>query len=123
MNSKFVVIAAFLVLALSLPIPAQSVKLKIEGESYTVTNDIAGNPIMSGEVGGCSGGFALLGLDYPGEWVNYVAVFDTLGYYTTSIVCKGTAGITCTLKATFFPILPGPSQSVFYSFVGSGLDG
>jgi hypothetical protein len=123
MKSKYLVIAAAFVLSLSIPISAYSTKLKIEGESYTSTHDIAGNPIMSGDVGGCSGGYALLGMDWPGEWVNYVVTFDTLGYYSTSVVCKGSAGITCTLKATFFPIMPGESQSVFYSFVGSGISG
>lgn len=102
-------------LALSPSVRAE--RILLEAEAFTAYHEIGFNPIINY-------GAYLFGLDYPGEWVEYlIANVSTLGTRSVTIKAIGEAGVPYHLRVTATPDNPANSQSVDVTFTGKGLSG
>ncbi len=118
MRKIILAISALLVL---LSNPLSSETIKIEAESFTSSYDVEYDVIRSAINTTCSGGYMLVGLDYPGEWVKYDLGVSAFGVYSANIRCQGDLGQSYSLRMiiTSNDINDSP-QSVDFNFTGKG---
>jgi hypothetical protein len=100
--------------------PTASQVIVIEAEDYADSLDIGGVPIGPQEGSGCSGGFILIGLDVPDEWVSYDVTVDTPGVYAPRLCCRGDYGVEYHMQLTFTPDSVGEAQTVDFHYTGTG---
>jgi len=114
-------ILSFLTILMLLPAAVTPATLKIEAENFTSSHDIAIESIRLYPYTGCSGGAMLVGLDYPGEWVEYTIFISAFGIYAPSIQCRGDIGQAYSLSMDITPSgEAGPIQTIKFSFNGNG---
>jgi hypothetical protein len=78
----------------------------VEAEAYSAYHNEGGNPIMWVDCGAASGGRAVEGLDYPGDWIE-VALTIGNGSFTDRIRSAGLFDSTSTIGSTVFGAGPG----------------
>ncbi|UCF04142.1 MAG: hypothetical protein JSV33_09315 [bacterium] len=99
--------------------PAYSQIIMIEAEDYIDSFDIALDSIQVVVGFGCSGGYYVMGLDYPDEWTEYNVGIDSLGAYSASLLCRGDIGVPYHLQLV--SEVPGEDPEVIdFTFTGQG---
>lgn len=116
---KLTCLLLFVILATAAGQTASQV-IVIEAEDYADSLDIGGVPIGPQEGSGCSGGFILIGLDVPDEWVAYDVTVDTPGVYAPRLWSRGDYGVDYHMQLTFTPDSGGCGQTADYYFTGAG---
>ena len=93
--------------------------ITIEAEAFTAHNDAGGQMVQSLLLSGCSGGYALIGLDAAGEWTEYDVTVTGFGHYTFLIKCRGDFGVEYGFRLVF-TLESGAEETVDFLFVGMG---
>jgi hypothetical protein len=93
--------------------------ITIEAEAFTAYNDTGGQMVQSLPLSGCSGGYALIGLDAAGEWTEYDVPVTAFGRYTFMFKCRGDFGVAYNFQL-IFSLESGAKETVNFSFVGMG---
>jgi hypothetical protein len=113
------ILSVIATLALS-PLHASAQTVYIEGENYSGSHDIAYEIIREMPGPSCSGGYWLVGLDYPDEWVQYELPISSFGYYLPSLRAQADMGSSFQLNMTVYPPKMGDPQTVTFNFTGNG---
>lgn len=119
-SARWLFRAAILLALVPAAAPAQTPGLGIENEDYTAFYDVGGTLMRKVILSGCSGGYILVGLDSPGEWVQYSVLPLAYGYYSFNLMARGDYGVEYDFKLIFTPTGPGNAQSVEFVFMGQG---
>jgi hypothetical protein len=90
----------------------------VQSENYTVAYELLYSPIQIVSEAGCGGGYKLMGLDAPGEWVEYDLTISAFGSWSTFLVCRGDTGVNYHLQLTLTGKGSGFSQTIDINFVG-----
>jgi hypothetical protein len=93
-------VALFLILLLSLSASAQTIL--IEAESYVAANDVGGVVIYKTSCSGASGGIAVEGFDYPGDWIEVILDVGENGSFEDFLRSGGYASTESDVQATIF---------------------
>lgn len=101
---------------------AQMQSIEIETEDFTAFNDTGGTLAQKVVLSGCSGGYILIGLDAPGEWVEYSVTPPGFGYFSFTLTGRGDYGVEYGFRLIFTPTESGGGsvQTVEFSFMGQG---
>lgn len=99
--------------------PSGAQTVFIEAENYTDYHDITYEIIRSVPGSSCSGGYVLIGLDYPDEWTAYDAAVDSAGVYSVTLLCRGDIGVQYRLHLLLEEAGEDP-QVVDFNFTGAG---
>jgi hypothetical protein len=91
----------------------------IEAENYTGYRELGGERIHAVR-DPCNGGYLLVGLDWPGEYVSYTATIPPYSFPNLIMRCRGAATISCSLSMTLLP-LSGQQSVLSFSATGTGL--
>ena len=115
-------IAALIILAgLALSAPAELVVIEWEGEDFDGGLNLAGYSFGTDPCMNASDGFMLMGLDWPGEYVDYWVELPCDCDYTPSICVQGFLSTTNTLRMTFVERDdPGMATESIFTFAGEG---
>jgi hypothetical protein len=100
--------------------PADAIRHLIEAETFTASNDIEYEIIRAALGDGCSGQMMLMGLDFPGEWVEYDVTFSAFGTWSVGVRARGDLGVAYTLRFTFTGTQSGTSTSYDVYYTGRG---
>ena len=108
-----------ILIACSAAAPAHPQTNQVEAENYTDFHDMAYEVIRGIPDPDCSGGYILIGLDFPDEWTSYDSCIDSAGVYSTTLLCRGDLGIPYRLRLIIEE--PGAEpQEVEFDFTGAG---
>lgn len=101
--------------------PLSSATIKVEAETFTSYYDLEYELIRSAAGPSCSGGYMLVGLDYPNEWVKYEISVSSFGVYNANLMVRGDLNQPYSLRmeVTSNNINDNP-QSVDFNFRGNG---
>ena len=92
----------------------------IEAEGFVASHNVGGDPIVEVSCGAASGGKAVEGFDYPGDWIEVVLVMDANGSFADTLRSAGLLDSVCTHRATIYGC--GPSgEDLVSSFQTVGL--
>lgn len=120
MKMNLILLSLVLFSFLTIPISTRSEEIIIEAEDFTDYHDIANDTIKSIPGSGCSGGYILVGLDYPDEWVAYPTDVDSHGVYSARAWFRGNLGQEYNLQLALIPDTTGDTQTIDFTFVGTG---
>ena len=76
-------------MVLILCLPANTEVIRIEGESYVASHDEGGVAIYITACSGASGGLAIEGFDYPGDWIEFAIDVSEAGSYADTLRSGG----------------------------------
>jgi hypothetical protein len=94
----------------------------IEAESYSAWHDEGGNTIGVVSCSAASGGQAVEGFDYPGDWIELVLTLGNNGSYADILRSAGVTGITSTLQSTVYGCGPSGGDLVSsFTTLGEGI--
>lgn len=111
---KLLVVLVAAAVALS-SCPARAADAYVQAENYTLSHDIGYTLIAPN-------GILLQGLDYPGEWTEYVLPQLPFGTYRVSMRCWGDVNVPYELYLKTFPAQGEEPQTVDLKFTGLGSD-
>jgi len=114
MRTQSRVTAAALIALMLLASQAAAEDVTMLAADYTASHDIAFVPI------GVDPGGMLIGLDYPGEWVEYHFSVSGFGTSRPFIAVRGDLGISYSMSMTVTARGSGLSQTVQFDFTGAG---
>lgn len=117
---KIKLLFPFLLISLLLPVSAYSQFIQIEAEDFTDSHDIAYEIIRSENAPSCSGGFWLVGLDYPEEWVQYSLELSSFGIFSPQLRLEAETGVEFHLRMTLYPPKIGDIHISDFHFTGKG---
>ena len=80
---------------------ASAQDILLEAEDFTASYNEGGNPILRVSCSGASGGLALEGLDYPGDWIE-LSLTIWNGSFTDTIRSAGLLDSASVLRSTIF---------------------
>ncbi len=89
----------------------------VEAETFTAYHNEGGNSIMWIDCSAASGGRAVEGLDYPGDWIEVTLAIEN-GSFTDRIRSAGLVDLTSSIRSTVFGAGPGDVDltSVFTTY-------
>ncbi|UCH82736.1 MAG: hypothetical protein JSW50_09665 [Candidatus Latescibacterota bacterium] len=119
-TNSYRIFACLLAVVIAAPTLSAAGRIMIEAESFTAHNDTGGQLLQSIALSGCSGGYALIGLDADGEWATYDVSVAEFGYYSFLIKCRGEFNVAYNFQLVFTPVESGEAQTVDFEFVGMG---
>jgi hypothetical protein len=118
----FVVVKMLLVFLLMLVVcmSANAQPIIVEAESYVASHDEGGAAIHVTACGAASGGFAIEGFDFPGDWIEVALVLGDNKSMACRIRSGGDVGVATDLQSTVFGagtmgedlVSPYPTQGV-----------
>lgn len=74
----------------------------LEAEAYTASHDVGGLSIYVTGCSGASGGMAVEGFDYPGEWIELKLTVPENGAFTDSLRSGGLLSEESDIRCTVF---------------------
>ena len=93
----------------------------VEAETFTAYHNEGGNSIMLVDCSAASGGRAVEGFDYPGDWIEVMLTIEN-GSFTDSIRSAGLLDLTSSIRSTVFGAGPGGVDlSSLFSTYGLGI--
>jgi hypothetical protein len=93
----------------------------VEAEAFTASHNEGGSSILSVYCGAASGGMAVEGLDYPGDWIE-VPLTIWNGSFTDSIRSAGLLDSASTLGSVVIGAGPGGTDlASIFSTYGLGI--
>ena len=100
--------------------PASAQPITLEAESYVAHHDEGGSAIYVTACGAASGGLAIEGFDFPGDWIEVALVLGQNESMANRIRSGGDVGVATDLQSTVFGagpmgedlISPFPTQGV-----------
>ncbi|UCF04643.1 MAG: hypothetical protein JSV33_12025 [bacterium] len=94
----------------------------VEGENFIDYEDIAMVPIQAVPGPSCSGGYMVIGLDYPSEWTKYNVPVENeeYGYYVARMLCRGDLGVSYQIRLEIYPPNIGMPQTIEFNYSGKG---
>ncbi len=114
MNRRIATAITLLALSFAFAGTASSQDILILASEYTDSLEIGGDPIGSNLLGW------MIGLDYPGEWVEYDIEPQSLGTYEIRIAVRGADGVQYHLELTVTDGGTGEEQVIPFDFTGAG---
>ena len=90
------------ILALVVCASANAAPIILEAESYIASHDEGGAAIHVTACGAASGGLAVEGFDFPGDWIEVVLVLGQNESLTDRIRSGGDIGVVTDLQSTIF---------------------
>jgi hypothetical protein len=100
---------------------ASAQDILVEAESFTGSYNAGGASILWVSCSGASGGMAVEGLDYPGDWIE-VALNIWNGSFADSMRSAGLLDSASTLRSTVFSAGPGGGDlTSLFSTYGLGI--
>lgn len=101
---------------------ANAQAIVVEGESYVASHNEGGDPISVVGCAAASGGQAVEGFDFPGDWIEVVLGIAENGAFTDRLRSGGDAGEESDIRSTVFGADPLGQDlvSVFHT-VGMGI--
>ena len=110
----------FIIAVLAPTVDGQSVI--VEAETFVAWHNEGGIAFDITACGSASGGYALEGLDYIGDWVEIVVDIPEMGAYADSLRSAGLTGVQSQLLATVFSAGPeGGNLTSDYHTTGYGI--
>ena len=100
------------VLALS-PRAARAVDVFVQAENRTSSYNIMPDAITDN-------GLFLMGLDYEGEWAEFLVPAAPFGIYTVTMRCWGELNVRYTFHLATRPVLGEDPQTFILSYIGRG---
>jgi hypothetical protein len=119
-SKKSILLGLIFVLAAGLPLAASAQLIRIEGENFTNSHDIALQLIRPFALTGCSSGYVLYGLDAANEWVEYDIPVSSFGVYSITLSQKANDGQDYTFQGQLHGQDSGEIQNFTVDFRGSG---
>jgi hypothetical protein len=101
-------------------LPVRATRHLIEAETYIASNDLQPDSIRAALGDGCSGQMMLLGLDFPGEWVEYALTIGEFGTWSVGLRARGDESRAYTFRFTFTGAQSGTSTVYDVYYVGQG---
>jgi hypothetical protein len=96
--------------------------LVIEAESFVASYDAGGTSIYITACSGASGGRAVDGFDYPGDWIEVILDAAGAGSYADSLRSAGESGVESDLMSTVVNGGPGGVDLIStYHTTGMGI--
>lgn len=120
-RTAVVILAAALLATIAPPERSAAYTITVEAEGYHSSQNIAMTPIQQYMLTGCSSGFVLYGLDYPGEWTGYSMSVSQHGTFSARLVAKGYAGFENHVRLEVTPAGGGTTQTGTFVLTGDGL--
>lgn len=113
-------VASFIVGILVFPITIHA--LTIEAENFISSHDEGGTQIYVVACSGASGGYAVEGFDYVGDWIELAFSTSGSATYVDSLRSAGLLGAQSDIRATYLGAGPGGTDltSTFHT-VGKGI--
>ena len=74
----------------------------LEAESYVASHDEGGSAIYVTACGAASGGLAIEGFDFPGDWIEVAFVLDQNKSMASRVRSGGDVGVATDLQSTIF---------------------
>ena len=105
-----------------LPACSYAHDITIEAETYTNSFDAGGNTIDLVSCTAASGGWAVEGFDWPGDWIELSLTTPELGAYADTLRSAGLYGYESDLRLTIFNGSQGGENLIsYYHPVGLGI--
>ena len=103
--------------------PGASVQcMIIEAESFVASHNEGGNAIVEATCSAASGGKAVEGFDYPGDWIEVVLVVGANGSFADNLRSAGLVDSVSEQRATIYGCGPlGEDLVSPFSTVGMGI--
>jgi hypothetical protein len=120
MKAALTITIALIAIAAAASHHAVAQVIEVEAEDYIDSLDTGGVGIAVVGNDACSGGYSVVGLDLPGEWVAYDLAVDTLGVYAPRFWMRGTYGLQYHFQLVLTPDTLGSPQTIDIFFIGSG---
>lgn len=115
MNRRTITTIAFLALSLVLSGAASAQDILVLASEYTDSLDIGGDPIGTNLLGW------MVGLDSPGEWVEYDIEPQSFGTYEIRMALRGADSVQFHLELTVSDGAGGEEQVIPFDFTGAGM--
>ncbi len=97
-------------------------EIVLEAEDYVNSFDAGGTAIYSTTCSGASGGYAVEGFDFPGDWIEVTLTIPELGAYADTLRSAGLYGYDSDMRITIMAGAPGGGDiESYYSPVGLGI--
>jgi hypothetical protein len=114
MNRRTAATITLLALSLAFTGTASSQTILITASEYTDSLELGGEPIGTNLMGW------MIGLDYPGEWVEYDIEPPSFGTYEIRMSLRGADSVQYHLELTVTEVLTGEEQVIPFDFTGAG---
>ena len=112
---------AFTLLTL-LCVSANAQSIRLEAEHYVASHDQGGVAIYVTTCSGASGGRAVEGFDFPGDWIEVVLTVGQNYSFSDKLRSGGNSGEESELQSTIFGASPlGEDQFSTFHTVGMGI--
>jgi len=115
MNRGTMTITAILALSLAFSGAASSQDILVLASEYTDSLDIGGDPVGTNLLGW------MVGLDRPGEWVEYDIQPHSFGTYEIRMSLRGADSVQFHLELTVTDGGTGEQQVIPFDFTGAGM--
>jgi hypothetical protein len=101
---------------------ASAESIWVEAETYTASHDAGGLAIYVTGCTGASGGLAVEGFDYPGDWIELKLTVAENGAFVDSLRSGGVLAVESDLRCTVASAGPGGEDIVsVYNTLGYGV--
>jgi hypothetical protein len=91
-----------LIITALLSVTASAESILVEAETYTASYDAGGLAIYITGCSGASGGMAVEGFDYPGDWIELKLNISANGAFTDSLRSGGLLNEESDIRATIY---------------------
>lgn len=116
-KSLLVLLALFLV-----PASSYAHDIALEAEDYTNSFNTGGEAIYTTACSGASGGYAVEGFDFPGDWIEVSLTISELGAYADTLRSAGLYGYESDMRITIMNGAQGGGDLMsYYAPVGLGI--
>jgi hypothetical protein len=113
-------LSAIAVLACLLCFATGARGITIEAEGFVASHNEGGNSIVEATCSAASGGKAVEGFDYPGDWIEVVLVVGESGSFTDTLRSAGLIDSLSSERSTIYGC--GPSgEDLVSSFAAVGM--
>ena len=105
-----------------LPACTSAHDITVEAESYTTFYDVGGDPLTRTYCSAASGGEAVEGFDWVGEWIEVTLSTPEVGAYADTLRSAGLYGIQSDVRIIIYGAGQGGETLVsYYTPVGLGI--
>ena len=113
----------YVLLALAMaPAGLSAHEITLEAEDYVNSFDAGGTAIYNTACSGASGGYAVEGFDWPGDWIEVVLTIPELGAYADTLRSAGLYGYESDMRITIMGGAEGGGDiNSYYSPIGLGI--